>query len=498
MTPRHPQPTAVRPLSRISRLVGRLRRLRTARPETLGPQERRNQRDSQGGSRKHDAGDRAGPDGCGPQTEPPTGDAGGSGTRERSAADGPPDGDPAGRLAGGRALDRLRAARLWVAANRPYYAEALFSCPVAVTDEVDVFAISADWQIYANPRFAETLPTEQLAALFVHEINHALRGHIDRGKRYGVPSQNKEVWNIAADCEINDDLAEDGLAVNPELLFPADFGLEPGQLAEDYYQQIIENAIPIRLHAGCCESATGGPLHPYHSTAGQGLDPARREQLRRRTARAVADHQREQGSASVPAGLARWADRHQAPAADWRRILAAELRKGLHRRHGNGDWTWARPPRRPDPSGDTVIRPGTTRPTADVAVVVDTSGSMQAADHEQAAAEIHAILTRAVPGEAINVYSVDTAARTAQTVRDARRIQLAGGGGTDMAAGIHTAAQNRPRPAVIIVITDGHTPWPPTRPPNLTATVIAVLTQPSTAQNVPHWITAIEASAPGR
>ena len=49
--------------------------------------------------------------------------------------------------------------------------------------------------------------------------------------------------------------------------------------------------------------------------------------------------------------------------------------------------------------------------------------------------------------------------------------------------------------AVIIVITDGHTPWPATRPPAVAATVIAVLTEPCTAGSVPRWITSIEAFA---
>ena len=33
-----------------------------------------------------------------------------------------------------------------------------------------------------------------------------------------------------------------------------------------------------------------------------------------------------------------------------------------------------------------------------------------------------------------------------------------------MPAAIDTAARAKPRPAIIIVITDGYTPWPPTRP----------------------------------
>ena len=224
-----------------------------------------------------------------------------------------------------------------------------------------------------------------------------------------------------------------------------------------------------------------------------GPGPARRDQLRRQTAQDIADHRAAEGHWSVPEGLHRWAASHVAPKADWRRLLAAELRKGIHRRPGTGEATWARPPRRPDHG--PVIRPGTARPAADIAVVVDTSGSMQAEDHSQAFAEIQAILRTAVPGEAITVYSADDRARTAQNITQTRQIALTGGGDTDMGRAVVDAAAARPRPAVIIVITDGGTYWPPNRPPNVTAAVIAVLTRAYYAHLVPRWITAVAADA---
>ena len=44
-------------------------------------------------------------------------------------------------------------------------------------------------------------------------------------------------------------------------------------------------------------------------------------------------------------------------------------------------------------------------------------------------------------------------------------IRLEGGGGTDMGAGLDAAAALRPRPDLIIVLTDGFTPWRPAPPP---------------------------------
>lgn len=41
---------------------------------------------------------------------------------------------------------------------------------------------------------------------------------------------------------------------------------------------------------------------------------------------------------------------------------------------------------------------------------------------------------------------------------------MAGGGGTDMRAGIDRALAEPPRPTAVIVISDGFTPWPGQRP----------------------------------
>ncbi|MDQ6928630.1 MAG: VWA-like domain-containing protein, partial [Actinomycetota bacterium] len=52
----------------------------------------------------------------------------------------------------------------------------------------------------------------------------------------------------------------------------------------------------------------------------------------------------------------------------------------------------------------------------------------------------------------------------ARRVSSARAVQLVGGGGTDMGAGLEAAARMRPRPSVVVVLTDGQTPWPTDAP----------------------------------
>ena len=240
---------------------------------------------------------------------------------------------------------RVQAARLWIVRHRPYYAEALFSCPLVFTTSVEGFAIDPKWRIYINPNTAAALTTEEVAGSLVHELHHALRAHPERARRAGVPPEQRDFWNIAADCEINDDLRSDGLARRDGVVYPADLGLEPGQLAEQYYQHLLKNAETVEIPVICCRSATEGPAGTKPPPGPSGPSAARKQQLRRATARAVLDHQDNFGYWSVPRALARWAETTTAQTADWRRILAAALRRGLQRAPGTGDWTYTRPRR---------------------------------------------------------------------------------------------------------------------------------------------------------
>jgi predicted metal-dependent peptidase len=128
--------------------------------------------------------------------------------------------------------------------------------------------------------------------------------------------------------------------------------------------------------------------------------------------------------------------------------------------------------------------PGLRQPTPQVAVVIDTSGSVSDAMLGEALAEVTGVVRALGVGHtALRVVCCDAQAYTAQRVREVARITLSGGGGTDMGAGLAAAAALRPRPDVIVVLTDGFTPWP-VRPPAGTRVVVGLLDPDG---SVPTW-----------
>lgn len=388
---------------------------------------------------------------------------------------------------------KLHAARLWVVLDRPYYSRALLSCPLIPTHNEPTMAIAMDrrWRIYINPRYVEARTVDQVAAALIHEINHALRGHAERGRQIAA-SELIGYWMIACDLEINDDLKDDGLDVEG-LLLPDRFGLEPYQTAETYYAQLVDASADLDDVPQCGTVCIAHPNeHRFDPGGVEGLSSVMQWTIRRATAELILGYDTDQdglydGVWDLPAGLLDWAQHTAGARTDWRQLLAQALRRSQNTQTGTADYTWQRPPRRCDPD-DPVLRPALAAPTGHVAVVLDTSGSMGSDDHAQAFREIDAILTKAVPGAPVTVLSVDQDTQLIQSVTQARNITPVGGGGTNMAAGIETAAETNPN--AIVVITDGYTPWPETPPPGA-PTVIAALTNPSRADRVPAWIQAI-------
>jgi predicted metal-dependent peptidase len=73
-------------------------------------------------------------------------------------------------------------------------------------------------------------------------------------------------------------------------------------------------------------------------------------------------------------------------------------------------------------------------------------------------------------------------------------VRLVGGGGTDLRVGIAAAQASRPRPDVVVVLTDGYTPWP--AQPTRARLVVAIIGDEGTAQEVPTWATTVLAVRP--
>ncbi|HEY7134024.1 MAG TPA: VWA-like domain-containing protein [Acidimicrobiia bacterium] len=374
---------------------------------------------------------------------------------------------------------KLAAARLFAATRFPYLASALFACTIRAERDCDTIAVDRAFRVYADPLWVERLAPEELGRLLAHHIGHLLRTHAERADALGVADAGTGGWwNRCSDAEINDDLALDGAVpeVAPDL--PAHVGGHDQELAEHYYEH--PSTGPRRWDCG--SGADGIPRGwddgggSGGSGDGDGLGASQIDLLRLGTA---AEIQQCAGTepGTVPGGWLRWAESVLPSRIDWRRVLAAEIRTGVASAAGKVDYTYRRPSRRAGVA-PRVVLPSLHRPVPEVAIVCDTSGSMHETLLARALAEVEGILVRAgLRQTRVRVLAVDTNVHAVRRVTSAKQVQLAGGGGTDMGAGIAAAASLRPRPSVVIVLTDGFTPWPE-RPPKGIRVVVGLLVEP--------------------
>jgi predicted metal-dependent peptidase len=381
--------------------------------------------------------------------------------------------------------DRLMAARLWAATRFPYLASALFASPVIAAPGIGTIAVDESWRLYADPVLVDEWTAPQLGSVLVHHAGHLLRDHGARARNLGIARDDLQAWTLATDAEINDDFGLEELDCPLGAVLPEHLGCRRGRLAEEYFQAVRVTHRDCECHPACghCGSGADGLVRPWEATDDERLSPYSGSLLRRQVAEDILNHSRQAGT--VPAGLRRWAEQQLRTQVDWRRVLAAEVRRGLADVVGAVDYSYRRPSRRAT-AVDKVVLPSLRRPVPEVAIVCDTSGSMTEDLLARALAEVEGILhSVGVRAGGVRVLAVDAAVHTARRVTSSRQVELVGGGGTDMGAGIEAAGRARPRPGVIIVLTDGYTPWPPT--PLRQSRVIAGLLG-AQAPDAPAWV----------
>jgi predicted metal-dependent peptidase len=342
---------------------------------------------------------------------------------------------------------RMLRARLEATENRPYFAAALWALQFVEVEDLRKKAlgpIGVDkwYRCYYDPGWLDEEEPPHLMGCLVHEVNHLIRGHEER-----CQDRKRAGWNIATDCEINDDI---GLPLPDWTVHPRLFGLSYGQTAEVYYDKLKKQ---VDVHPDC-GSGSGGPQRPWE----KGPDEDTPTEVQKELIKAqVAEDIRKAGTA--PGELSRWADSFLKPKADWRVLLSRYLRGSLQTKAGCVDYTYRRLSRRRIPG---VILPGLVGYETKVSIVIDSSGSMYD-DIHQAVSEARAICQQ-VSSETI-VRQVDTQVqKKAKGIRAfGTRSAILGWGGTDMRVGISEAIKED-NPDVVVVLTDGETPWPVVRP----------------------------------
>ncbi len=383
-------------------------------------------------------------------------------------------------------LERVSAAKLWLTASAggdvPYLSSALYSMPTIESAEVDTISADDDWRVYVNPLWEAPVP--EVGAHLAHLVWHLLRDHAGRGRSMGIGAREASAWATAGDLTISQTLDAAGHPL-PTLAHPAALRLPLDRAVEEYYLMLERRGLAEKEVS--CGSAADGQRRSYQVLDG-GIDQVLGEQLRQQVAIEFAGHM--SGRGSQPGEWSRWVEQVLEPKVSWQQVLSSSVRRAVAFTAGSTHPTYRRLSRRQAASPRAVL-PGSQRAVPAVAIVVDTSGSMDDGLLAQALGEVDGVLqSLGTAVGTVQVYSCDAAVSAASTVRRARDLQLVGGGGTDLRVGITAAVAGRPRPEVVIVLTDGDTPWPAVPPAG--CAVVGVLITRRGAPACPPWVVRVE------
>jgi len=177
-------------------------------------------------------------------------------------------------------LDKLAAGRHWVRHKWAYYLSSVTSLVPRQVPGLGTLGVSERGVLIYDPEVIMPWEVQHLGTALTHEALHLLRHHAARARRLlCLPAETilrpdrldsqtvatLKLWNVAADCEINDDLIAAGGEFPFEVCAPEKFGLRPGLTAEEYYHLLAQQAASERKQA-----RSGRPDKPEGSGKAKG------------------------------------------------------------------------------------------------------------------------------------------------------------------------------------------------------------------------------------
>lgn len=377
---------------------------------------------------------------------------------------------------------KLSAARTWLIIDKPFLGALVLRLPMVAADPRWCPSIATDARsIFYNPAYIDALNLEQTKFILAHGALHAALTHFNRR---GHRDQRR--WDIATDYAINPLLAADGLKPPPGALLMDAYA---GMTAEEIYPYIKENTNeePLDQHV-----YDGPPPPPQPPSRGQTGDKPKDNNSQDSSGKNQGEPDPETGGAPQPPPLSQ-AER-EALAIQWQQRLAGAAQQALQAGKLKGsmarlvdhllqpqlpwrmllarymtaisrdDYSYMRPSRREG----TAILPSLRSQHVDIAIVLDTSGSISDDEMAEFASEVNAI--KGQIGARITLHACDE-----ELAEDGPWVfepweelripdRLTGGGGTRFTPAIEWAARADRAPDLLLYFTDADGEFPQREP----------------------------------
>lgn len=353
--------------------------------------------------------------------------------------------------------NQISHSKIRIKTQSPFFGTLCYFAQTIVTDRVPTAATDGK-NLFFNPRYIADLSERELDGLLLHELLHAALQHVSRRRE-----RDDVLWNVAADIVVNGIVAQqDGIVLPPHPVREED--LEDHAVEEVY---VLLSNEPAYQHLRDLADAWRDLLKPPQGAAGgTGIDLERHWRQALRQAGAM-QRRSGNGHGSLPDGMERHMGDVLEPQMDWRALLWRYLvrapfdfdrldRRFVHRK---------------------LYLEALDADTLDVAICIDTSGSISEQVLDQFLGEVRGIL-RSYPHLQARLYYADADLYGPFPVTTEEIPTPVGGGGTSFIPFFETIDDAptdlvKPTP-VLVYLTDGYGAFPSERPPQ--ADVIWVVT----------------------
>lgn len=332
--------------------------------------------------------------------------------------------------------DLLTRARTQLILDHPFFGTLALRLPLVEDNGIPTAAVDGK-HIYYNPDFMAKHSPAQIKTILAHEVMHCVYDHVGRRN-----DRDHRRWNQAGDYVINLTLVDSGFEAVDGWLYSTGY--------KDKTTDEVYNMLPPPDENG--PNGPGDPLDECRDGDATDADAGGSTDWKIATIQA-ANQARQEGK--LPASLARFVEEMTAVKLDWR----AMLRRFITETSKN-DYSWARPNRH-------FINQGFYLPTlysesmGEIAVVIDTSGSIDQATLNAFGTEIKAIVANTRP-EKTHVIYCDAAVNHVDVfgANDVLQFNMHGGGGTDFRPPFTRLAEAGVKPVCLVYLTDGYGPFP--------------------------------------
>lgn len=374
-------------------------------------------------------------------------------------------------------LIRIKRAKIKLQKDKPFFSDLLFFLKIKQDDKlVDSAGVNIKGDLFYNAKWISALTDEQIKGVLVHEVLHLALLHITRGMK----ADEKLLWNLAIDCHANFIARKNGFQLPEVGCVPDTYRdevnikdssgntiykvekVEEKTSEEIYFELRNSKKFPKQQTIYICD---GGGKDGKGKLKIQGFDSHMSEGMSKEEAqrsenewkqRVINADTRAKNVGQSPAGMKRIIDSMLEPQVPWREKLYKFITDDLPQ-----DFTWRKPHKRSQALGWYI--PSYLKESLNVAVFVDTSGSIGGEELREFISEAYGI-SKAFESITMKFGFVDAKVQKVYDVNECSREDLIsfkakGGGGTDMRTIFSWLDENDKNTNTIVIFTDGWTPW---------------------------------------